>query len=159
MRLQEKFFLGPHLWLLCCVFTCQSKRNKKHNMAEPALPSSLLGGKLVCFDHVFWAHHSGLACCSLCDKPSEYSDLSRQLRGLEERQERVMEMRKEQQCKFCWQTVAAAVLLAFEFDNVTVPLHSSVKKRPHFIFKSILSQQHHHKLYFFTLFVIKNTFN
>lgn len=90
--------------------------NKRRNMAGSALPSSSPGGKLVRFDHVVRAHRSGLACCSLCDKPSEFSDLSRQLLGFEERQERVMEMRREQQCKFCWQTVAAAVLSAFEFS-------------------------------------------
>lgn len=70
-------------------------------MAGPALPSSALGAKLVRFDHVFGAHHSGLARRSLRDKPSELSDLSRQLFGFEERRERVVETRKEQQCKFC----------------------------------------------------------
>lgn len=99
---------GPHPWLLGCVFSWQSQPNKKHNMAGPALPSSLLGGRLVRFDHVFWAHHSGLACCLLCDKPSEYSDLSWQLHGLEERQERAMETRRAHQCKFCWQILTPA---------------------------------------------------
>lgn len=40
------------------------------------------------FDLVFRAHHSDLARRSLRDKPSEFSDLSRQLLGLEERRER-----------------------------------------------------------------------
>lgn len=99
-----------HPWLLGYVFSWQSQHNKKHNTAGPALPSSLLCGKLVSFDHVFCVHHSGLARCSLCDKPSDHSDLSRQLHALEERQERVMETRREQQCKFCCQAAAAVVL-------------------------------------------------
>lgn len=57
-------------------------------MAGPALPSARLGGKSERFDHVFGAHRSGLARRSLCDKPSEFSDLSRQLLGFEEAGER-----------------------------------------------------------------------
>lgn len=128
----------PHPWLLGCVFSWQSQPNKKHNMAGSALPSSLLGGKLLRFDHVFWAHHSSLACCLLCDKPSEHSDLSRQLRGLEERQESVMETRGEQQCKFCWQTVAAAVLVAFWIQQCFCPSSPVCDEKARFVRMSCL---------------------
>lgn len=101
----SRSYPGPPSRLLGCVFSWHPLPNKRHNMAGAALPSPRwLGGKSVGFDHVFGAHHSGLARRSLRDKPSEFlrsKPAAPRVGGEAGEKERVWEMKREQPCKFC----------------------------------------------------------
>lgn len=101
----------------------------------PLLRHHRRAGSWCCFDHVFWAHHSGLARRALRDNPSERSDLSRQLRGLrgetgERERERVMgdEERAAMQILLT-DCCCSCSPPPFEFNNVAVRLRSSVREK------------------------------